>query len=81
MILLSLFESKRLEFLLLLLGLLLLLLLLIIVTVVPYYDLVEEPFKEPCDEPSGTRTPPTPDVSSSRAPPPPAPPLRQRAMA
>ena len=50
-------------------------------TVVPDDDLVEEPFKEPCDEPSGTRTPPTPDVSSSRAPPPPAPPLRQCAMA
>ena len=52
-------------------------------TVVPYYDLVEEPFKEPCDEPSGTRTLPTPEleVSPSRAPPPPAPPLRQRAMA
>ena len=50
-------------------------------TVVPDDDLVEEPFKEPCDEPSGTRTPPTPDVSPSRAPPPPAPPLRQRAMA
>ena len=50
-------------------------------TVVPDDDLVEEPFKEPCDEPSGTRTPPTPEVSPSRAPPPPAPPLCQRAMA
>jgi len=59
MILLSLFQSKRLEFFLQLLGLLLLLLLLIIayytktyifVTVVPDDDLVEEP----CDEPSGT---------------------------
>ena len=86
MILLSLFQSKRLEFSLQLLGLLLLLLLLIIayytktyifVTVVPDDDLVEEP----CDEPSGTRTPPTPEVSPSHAPPPPAPPLRQRAMA
>ena len=86
MILLSLFQSKRLEFILQLLGLLLLLLLLIIayytktyifVTVVPDDDLVEEP----CDEPLGTRTPPTPEVSPSHAPPPPAPPLRQRAMA
>ena len=50
-------------------------------TVVPDDDLVEEPFKEPCDEPSGTRTPPTPEVSPSRAPPPPAPPLCQHAMA
>ena len=49
--------------------------------VVPDDDLVEEPFEEPCDEPSGTRTPPTPEVSPSRAPPPPAPPLCQRAMA
>jgi hypothetical protein len=86
MILLSLFQSKRLEFFLQLLGLLLLLLLLIIayytktyifVTVVPDDDLVEEP----CDEPSGTHIPPTPEVSPSHAPPPPAPPLRQRAMA
>ena len=31
-------------------------------TVFPDDDLVEEPFEElePCDEPSGTRTPPTP---------------------
>ena len=36
-------------------------------TVVPDDDLVEEPFKEPCDEPSGTRTPPTPEVSPSHA--------------
>ncbi len=36
-------------------------------TVVPDDDLVEEPFEEPCDEPSGTRTPPTPDVSPSLA--------------
>ena len=50
-------------------------------TVVPDDDLVEEPFEEPCNEPSGTRTPPTPDVSPSLAPPPPAPPLRHRAMA
>ena len=50
-------------------------------TVVPDDDLVEEPFEEPCDEPSGTRTPPTPEVSPSHAPLPPAPPLRQRAMA
>jgi hypothetical protein len=47
------------------------------VTVVPDDDLVEKP----CDEPSGTRTPPTPKVSPSLAPPPHAPPLRQRAMA
>ena len=33
-------------------------------TVVPDDDLVEEPFEEPCNEPSGTRTPPTPDVSA-----------------
>ncbi len=86
MILLSLFQSKRLEFFLQLLGLLLLLLLLIIayytktyifVTVVPDDDLVEET----CDEPSGTHITPTPEVSPSHAPPPPAPPLRQRAMA
>ncbi len=50
-------------------------------TVVQDDDLVEEPFEEPCDEPSGTRTPPTPDVSPSHAPPPPAFPLYQRAMA
>ena len=49
-------------------------------TVVPDDDLVEEPFKEPCDEPSGTCTPPTPEVFPSRAPPPPAPPLRLRAI-
>ncbi len=36
---------------------------------VPDDDLVEEPFEEHCDEPSGTRTPPTPDVSPSHAPP------------
>jgi hypothetical protein len=46
----------------------------------------EEPFEEPCDEPAGTRTPLTPDVSPLHTPPPPqaawpAPPLRQRAMA
>ena len=53
------------------------------VTVVQDDDLVEEPFEEPSDESSGTRTPPTPVVSPSPAPapPPPAPPLRQRAMA
>ena len=51
------------------------------VTAVPDDDLVEEPFEEPCDEPSGTCTPPTPEVSPSRALPPPAPLLRQRAMA
>ena len=52
-------------------------------TVVPDDDLVEEPFEEPCDEPSGPRTPPTPDVSPSHAPPPPPPPppLRQRRRA
>jgi hypothetical protein len=50
-------------------------------TVVPDDDLVEESFEQPCDEPSGTRTPPTPEVSPSHAPPLPAPPLRQRAMA
>ena len=50
-------------------------------TVFPDDDLVEEPFEEPCDKPSGTRTPPIPEVSASHAPPPPAPPLRQRAMA
>ncbi len=50
-------------------------------TVVPDDDLVEEPFGEPCDEPSRTRIPPTPDVSPSHAPHPPAPPLWQRAMA
>ena len=50
-------------------------------TVVPDDDLVEEHFKEPCDEPSGAHTPPTPEVSPSHAPPPPAPPLRQRAKA
>jgi hypothetical protein len=41
----------------------------------------QEPFEEPSDYPSGTRTPPTPDDSLSNAPPPPAPPLRQGAMA
>ncbi len=53
------------------------------VTVVQDDDLVEESFEEPSDEPSGTRTPPTPVVSPSPAPAPPspAPPLRQRAMA
>ena len=50
-------------------------------TVVPDDDLVKEPVEEHCDEPSGTHTPPTPDVSPSHAPPSPAPPLRQRAMA
>jgi hypothetical protein len=41
----------------------------------------QEPYEEPRDDPSGTRTPPTPDVSRSHDPPPPLPPLRQRAMA
>ena len=50
-------------------------------TVVLDDDLVEDPFEEPCDEPSGTRTSPTPEFCPSRALPPPAPPLRQRAMA
>ncbi len=40
-------------------------------------NLVEESFEDPCDESSGTRTPPTPDVSPSHAPPPPAPSLLQ----
>ncbi len=39
----------------------------------------QESYEEPRDDPSGTRTPPTPDVSPSHYPPPPAPPLRQRA--
>jgi hypothetical protein len=46
--------------------------------VVPDDDLIEESIEEPCDEPSGTRTTPTLDVSPSHAPPPPAPPLQQR---
>ena len=50
-------------------------------TVVPDDDPVEEPFDEPCNEHSGTRTPPTPDISPTHAPLPPAPPLRQRAVA
>ena len=41
-------------------------------TVVPDDDPVGDPFEAPCDEPSGTRTPPTPEVSPSRALPPPA---------
>ena len=53
----------------------------IFITVVPDDAVDEEPFEEHCDEPSGTRTPPTPDVSPSHVPPPPVPPLRQRAMA
>ena len=80
-------KAKRTVKLVQLLGLLRLLLLFAVshycisITVVPDDDIVEEPFDEPLDEPSGTRTPPTPDVSPSHAPPPPAPPLRQRAMA
>ena len=53
-------------------------------TVVPDDDHVpgcQELYEEPRDDPSGTRTPSTPDVSPSHDPPPPAPPLRQRAMA
>ncbi len=71
-------------FLLQLLGLLLLLLLLnhnnddwICFTVIPDDNLVKEPFEDPCYELSGTRTPPTPDVAPSHAPPPPAPSLLQ----
>jgi hypothetical protein len=41
----------------------------------------QETYEEPRDDPSGTRTPPTPAVSPSHDPPPGAPPLRQRAMA
>jgi hypothetical protein len=62
---------------------LLLLLLLLIEFVWQWLQddyLVEEPFEDPCYEPSGTRTPPTPDVSPSHAPPPPAPFLLQRVM-
>jgi hypothetical protein len=46
------------------------------VTGVPDDDPVEDPFEAPCDEHSGTRTPPTPEVSPSRALPPPATSLR-----
>ncbi len=49
----------------------------ICLTVVPDDNLGEEPFEDPCYEPSGTHTPPTPDVSPSHAPPPHAPSLRQ----
>jgi len=55
-----------------------------VATVVPDDDHVpgsQESYEEPRDDPSGTSTPPTPAVSPSRDPPPPAPPLRQRAMA
>ena len=45
-------------------------------TVVPDDDPVGDPFEAPCDEHSGTRTPPTPEVSPSRALPPPATSLR-----
>ena len=45
-------------------------------TVVPDDDPVEDPFEAPCDEPSGTRTPLRPEVSPSRALPPPATSLR-----
>ncbi len=38
----------------------------------------QEPYEEPRNDPSGTSTP---DVSRSHDPPPPVPPLRQRAMA
>ena len=58
--------------------------ILLFATVVPVDDHVpgsQEPFKEPSNDPSGTRTPPTPDVFPSHAPPPSATPLRQRAMA
>ncbi len=53
-------------------------------TVVPDDDHVpgsQESYEEPRDDPSGTCTPPTPAVSPSHDPPPPAPPLRPRAMA
>ncbi len=76
------------SFIIALLELLVSLLLLIIadidcvcLTVVPDDDSIEDPFEDPCDEPSGSRTPPTPDLSPSHAPPPPAPPVRQRAVA
>jgi hypothetical protein len=55
-----------------------------VATVVPDDDHVpgsQESYEEPRDDPSGTRTPPTPAVSPSHVPPPPAPPLRKRAMA
>jgi hypothetical protein len=57
---------------------------ILVATVVPDNDHVprsQESYKEPRDDPSGTRTPPTPALSPSHDPPPPAPPLRQRAMA
>jgi hypothetical protein len=41
----------------------------------------QESYEEPRDDPSGTSTPPTPAVSPSHDPPPPAPPLLQCAMA
>jgi hypothetical protein len=55
-----------------------------VATVVPDNDHVpgsQESYEEPRDDPSGTSTPPTPAVSPSHDPPPPAPPLRQRAKA
>jgi hypothetical protein len=55
--------------------------ILLFTTVVPDDDHVPRPFEEHIDDPSGTRTPPTPDVTPSYAPPPPAHFLRQRAMA
>ncbi len=57
---------------------------ILVATVVPDDDHVprsQESYEEPRDDPSGTRAPPTPAVSPSHDPPPPAPPLRQRAMA
>ncbi len=41
----------------------------------------QESYEEPRNDSSGTRTPPMPALSPSHDPPPPAPPLRQRAMA
>ncbi len=81
--LLTLFEAKRSVIIIAIIGLIVIIAIIhdcISFTVVPDDDLVEEPFGEPCDEPSGTRTPPTSDVSPSHAPPPPAPPLPQRAI-
>ena len=55
-----------------------------VATVVPDDDHVpvsQKSYEEPRGDPSGTRTPPTPAVSPSHDPPPPAPPLLQRAMA
>jgi hypothetical protein len=57
---------------------------ILVATVVPIDDHVpgsQESEEKPRDDPSGTRTPPTPDVSPSHDPPPPAPPLQQSAMA